>query len=684
MNEPQRENEVTYVIVVHGMGEQPKNQTVLNVVNRFAEVRNNLNEKDKLDILTLGQVSGQTGVAMVSENDRPWMEFEDIPKKKGRGTQPKMFLGQSSYSGDHLRFVDLCWSDILEESFDAVGQEVDVWAKGLLGRLLRKDNSTSREREKVPFWIRRMLYLVADVAILLRFIMNFRFKEMKDLVFTKFLGDAQQYGESGHCRGQAVRRFHDIMEKIESWHTCLERESKEHCNNPREARYIIIAHSLGTVMSLDALLFAHASGEVRSDRLLQSKHGWSLEGYVQANDDKDSLPKIDWIQRVRSFVTLGSPIDKYLVVWWLNYRYLLQPKDWFATDQPGICEQGKRCQKIQHFNYCDEQDPVGHNLDIVKKTCAYQAVFESAEDLVFNRYKIPGIAHYEYWTDQELFRWIMDCAVDEDNTTSPPIWFDVSIYKRLLWWTYGVIPATGWMAAYFALSWALSEGSYHATVFAAFAFSIIVLIWRTFIDLSIWGRQIQRLKDKQNSNAKEPHAQKFRSHIGRFALGTVVLASMMSGLAMPGIDLTEWPSLIINPLIVGVAFGSMTWIYLKSLRLEPAYRTFARDGDVSDSAVKWTFGATLLILATAPFIAWGANLVGPYLKEVCGDYVCYCERVWKFLQFVDGQIALMLILAAVAYTYRWSRFKVVKNMLDKDVVRQEIDTFDFTAYGKHP
>ena len=49
--------------------------------------------------------------------------------------------------------------------------------------------------------------------------MNFRFKEMKELVFVKFLGDVQLYGEYSRCRGRAVRRFHELMARVEAAHT---------------------------------------------------------------------------------------------------------------------------------------------------------------------------------------------------------------------------------------------------------------------------------------------------------------------------------------------------------------------------------------------------------------------------------------------------------------------------------
>ena len=47
-------SEVVYVIVVHGMGEQRKNETTIDVVNRFAEARRQTSEDDQREVMTLG------------------------------------------------------------------------------------------------------------------------------------------------------------------------------------------------------------------------------------------------------------------------------------------------------------------------------------------------------------------------------------------------------------------------------------------------------------------------------------------------------------------------------------------------------------------------------------------------------------------------------------------------------
>ena len=76
------------------------------------------------------------------------------------------------------------------------GREPELWAQSLLGRLIRKTpagvagtaaNAKNDAPSAAPAWIVRTLEIVADTLLLVRFAMNFRFKEMKDLIFTHSL-----------------------------------------------------------------------------------------------------------------------------------------------------------------------------------------------------------------------------------------------------------------------------------------------------------------------------------------------------------------------------------------------------------------------------------------------------------------------------------------------------------------
>ena len=714
---------VTYVVVVHGMGEQRKNETVINVVNRFAEARRSARAEGNRDVLTLGLATGQTGLAKVPAAERPWMEFDGIPPVAGPNGTP--FLGQPS-PGNNLRFVDLCWSDVMQDSIDNVGQDVDDWAKGLLGRLLRKHEAAESAKNpgaEVPFWIRRVLYLLADTLLLLRFAMSFRFKGMKDLVFAKFLGDVQLYGEYSRCRGRAVRRFHEMMARIEAEH--VKRESECGCAQPREARYVVIAHSLGSIMSLDALLYAAAPLPVRCG----CDPTWIFPGYIRDDDTeheshdrswvdevreaaptgdgsvsqpapqhaarcqpsrcrstrdlealKDRFPFLDtkWIKNVQSFVTLGSPIDKYLTIWWLNYRYLL-------NDDRFPCPE----HRIAHFNYADELDPVGHKLDVACVTPAYRAVFDCKEDVVFNRYTVPGAAHNAYWTDQCLFIWILAKAVDQQPGKRPR-WFDRRVYGKLLSRLYCWVPFLTLFGSYGSLSLALAVTGWRTAALAAGAFVFLMLIGRRLIDLGIWWRRLQRQESAtfwrpagdgtidqdigKQRQARDEAAGRFRLQIVAVPLVLAVLTVAVFGVlgCMLGIADHSWdwaalrgafagggPARVLLILVVTTA---VVWLVGKQ-RLPDAYRTPA----VGERNLRAEGEAAIVVLGSVLAGFVGSFFV-PHALETAS---------WQAGYITHG--ALLMVLATAVYAYRWRRFMHVRR-----TPAGSPPPSDYSTYAKHP
>ena len=696
--EPQT-NRVTYVIVVHGIGEQRKNETVISVVNRFAEARRTADADDNRDVLTLGQASGQTGLSKVPTTEQPWMEFDGIPAEPpGQNATPlKPFLGAEPKDGENLRFVDLCWSDVMQDSVEHVGQDADVWAKGLLGRLLRKHEAAGKESNlQVPFWILRVLYLLVDTLLLVRFGMSFRFKEMKELVFVKFLGDVQLYGEYSRCRGHAVRRFHELMRRIEDAHYACEPAGDQQ----RDPRYVIIAHSLGSIMSFDALLYASATCDVRRGKC----DDWKFPGYLRNDDELSESKELrkldeqqtttcllskkkrrelrrledkfaflnteDWIERVESFVTLGSPIDKFLTIWWLNYRYLL------------CADRVKRAEpRITHFNYCDELDPVGHNLDVARETPGYKSVFEWKEDVVFNRYAVPGAAHNKYWTDQRLFRRILDWTVDKAGSTATRVdWFDAGVYRKLLFALYRLVPLLLLAGTYASLSLAFQAHGWRSAAVAAAVFSFLGHLGCRLIDLSIWWRQIQRQKSKtfwDTRCSKEPDRTTRKTEERRFrcwvrATPAVWAAAALGSLACLAWQTKPWAdwsklmdavvgsSLLRLVLVLGVAATVVH--FLRRRRLPTAYRVRAYDESSKDpnrvpglmvGFVAAGVGAVLIASASAHP---GSTVSG-----------------------VVTHTALISVLATGVYAYRLYRFRVVKRLLD----RSEPSIVSYSDYASH-
>jgi predicted ribosomally synthesized peptide with SipW-like signal peptide len=496
------------------MGEARKNETAIDVVSRFAEARSPRPWPPPDDVLTLGNAFGDGRYDAPAGGCRfdvprpdglPWVEFEGIPWDPGRPPNGP-FLGRANPTGDgtNLRFVDLHWGDLLADDYPHVGQDPNAWANGLLGRLIRRDADLreNRGRPGLPFWSIRILEVLRETIALVHGFTRLRAQELDDLVFTKYLGDVQVYAEYAHNRGRAVRRFHEHLDRLERAHD--ERERSRSDGPPRPARYSVIAHSLGTVLSFDALLYARARMAFRTglaggvpnfpfpgyvtdaerDRLRQAAR--AARGARETLPDELSFLDTNWARRVDTFTTLGSPVDKFLFIWWLNYQYLGSAA-WVSDSDPG--------RRILHFNYSDEQDPVGHRLEEVAKTPAYGAVFRSGADVVFNRYALPGLAHVQYWKDLDLFRWILKVAVDRPPDPGPaPAWFDPKVYRRVLLLSYTVVPWLVVLVLAFGTTWAWFTDSVHSAALISVGLYFVGLAGRHLIDLVLWWRQLLRAK----------------------------------------------------------------------------------------------------------------------------------------------------------------------------------------------
>ena len=500
---------IHYVITVHGMGESRKYETSLSVISRFAEAaaaEKAKTEKTKAekkeitrdrDLVTLGMVGHQ-----MERKEYPWATFEGIGlfednkaniSKSYTGLPPKDTQSPSTY----VRFVDLWWADLLAEKATAWMQPSRAWSESLLGRLehLPKELYENPFLAKPPRWIMQLLYEVSELLVPVETYLGFTNKKARELIFTKFLGDVQLYAEYPPMRGLAVRRFHERMAQLHEAHLA------ELGNRP--ACYTILAHSLGSIMALDALLYAHAHEDIRADRCkdLNIRY-FPFDGYL--TNATAPVPNTDWIKDVRTFVTLGSPIDKYLQIWKHNYEYLYAPEVW--VDQDLVKE------KITHLNYCEEQDPVGHNLDQWRKTSAFQELFHergtsplSSRDTVYRRHAMPGVAHVSYWKDRGLFKHIWKYAIahpeaaqGQQPSRQDRLPHNKGTYLWIILLSYLVIPFMSILLAHFSFMGALNASSWQTIAISTAIFVGVCWVDRKLLNLIIWWRQIVRNKLKKD------------------------------------------------------------------------------------------------------------------------------------------------------------------------------------------
>ncbi|MEE9187229.1 MAG: hypothetical protein V3U10_04245 [Bacteroidota bacterium] len=524
-----------YVIVVHGIGEQKANETATEVVHRFAEVRQRKPGgyfKNLLPSYLSAQSVRRGGTG------HGWSEFAGIPGvDPGKATDEFDGRPATETAGLNFRFVDLRWAHILQRHQERYASSVDKWAKALLDRIDKK-------KEKLPEnwiapWVSPLLNSLVGTLLPIKRLLSLRYPDLAKRIFDDFLGDVHLYGDYARTRGRAVRHFHVILDEIHlrdfiDW--CDHDTGQDNPYQPPE--YTIIAHSLGSVLSFDALVYAHAKDKVREsvasadhpcpslpfpgytfdreverdawielvgqlakklgsptseefnekvDSWVENKNWKAIEEEVKKNEkyrefkkrehcpqftvEPPKIPLLLWRKHVKNFITLGSPIDKYHVLWYQNYLHMgLKTKggdfveEWWGTnessgdwlDVPG---------EIVHYNLCDEQDPVGHHLDVAQRSENYGKIFDKQSmpdrDVVFRRYAVPGVAHVKYWQDGDLFDGIIKEVIDKKETgrfTLKKFRDSESVYRKALTWAYFRIPfaaamITGLLLSYGYLGW---------------------------------------------------------------------------------------------------------------------------------------------------------------------------------------------------------------------------------------
>jgi hypothetical protein len=713
MKQPQETNieYIDYMVVVHGIGAQRPNETILPVINRIAELRQRKTKHEKKAVVTLGMITSQTGLIKRNaltdrvsfSNCKPWSEFKETPatKPQAKSKKVKPFYGEPSHDGSNIRFVDMYWADVMESHYKSVNEPLKDWADSLIGRLEVRQKHGEMPPEEA--WILPILYRLEETLTVVEALTSLKTPGISQEIFDKYLGDVQIYGEYLSIRGEAVYRFHRLFDKIEEWHkkdknldaNYLEKDKV----NPKiiRPRYTIVAHSLGTIMSLDALMYAH----MRKDVLENKSHIPNVPFPNYQHDNEETLETTKdretvagkWIDNIDSFITLGSPIDKYLTLWWKNYEYL--NRSYFFV---------KRESKINHFNYCDEQDPVGHSLDLINAKDSFKELFETREDLVYNRYTVPGAAHTKYWTDLNLFEHILNNTIDaprnnsNENSIEPSkgtaneksdredseaptlekqekvevpflvktksfLPFEGGAYARVLFFSYFFFGIISIVFSTVTLFWTFSQedGDFISITLGSLAFVLSAYIFFRFIKMMIWWRQVVKLKKKKgiaDIEQQRSGATKFKltlfSLIIVHYIGTVMFVPTLMEVkdkALPVISLQKL--FFVGLVMIGVTF----LVYIKF----HIQQNVNANMKFKDTAMTWTGVYTI-------FLAVSILAYHIFLADFFQIYIHLGERFNLLL-------AVYLISATITWMYTYICFNTAKAYLtriSKKIKKEEI------------
>ena len=379
-------DQVTKVLIaVHGIGDQATYGTIQTVLNRLCA--------------HVGQPSGiPLGGFHIDEQD----------------TGALLALGErtEAESLKQLRqfgFAEVYWAAFPRELVNDKHklEETRAWARTIVERLrvrynhMRKEVEEARRRAGAEYvvpprpdfsLVKQVLgEMILTISVLDRLcfladkagIFSFDLRQL----LQDYVGDVQVVAEFASERKKILDEFNETMARAAT-------------KFPNGKLYII-AHSEGTVVSLLALLKAF-----REPRLPE------------------------WAGRVEGLMTLGSPIDKHLVLW----------PELFGKEPP----KHTPARPIEWHNYYDLGDPVGFDLDGVREWMrevdeqagpsesarSWNGVFDfpKEHDHGFSRYPFPGKAHVDYWSDDAVFGHFLQNVVRENP--SPEIDVEEGRSKR--------------------------------------------------------------------------------------------------------------------------------------------------------------------------------------------------------------------------------------------------------------
>lgn len=334
------------VIAIHGIGDQYQNATVRSVVSIFGRCF------EQATAVPLGGFYTADGTIQTFRLTAP----------------PKVKFPMSD-----IGFVEAYWADI-PRRVQRRGYTIEgtkAWARTVVERVQAQYEDELNQRLALnPADYLSAIAVLEEMIDAIGVLGNLFFLAEKagfakfelDNMLTAFVGDVQIVADFANYRDRIRRQVWNILEKV--------------YENNKQAELYLVAHSEGTVVALVAILKALCK---------------------PGSDPAAPANRPDWIEQVRGLMTIGSPIDKHLILWRKMWDDLKTPDIEKLLPKP-----------IRWRNYYDYADPVGFNLDTARDWLRDHRwdkffEFENRHDFGFARYFLPGKAHNDYWNDPYVF-----------------------------------------------------------------------------------------------------------------------------------------------------------------------------------------------------------------------------------------------------------------------------------------
>ena len=375
------------VVAIHGIGSQLRSDTIRSVARRFGD-----RSSPPLPVMPLGYFNiGSTASVRVSRLD----------------ADPNDPLAR-------IGFAEIFWADIPEQVVKANDtlEETRAWGRTVVSR------AEGEYRKNVPDGYLKPQDFQLGIGVIDEIVETIGVLDNLLLIFAKmglfkfelapllrdYVGDVQLVTDFPFYRKKIVYRFHSALAQI------LATFNKLYPGHSPEI--YIVAHSEGTVISFIGLL------EALSGRSVTDPDDTSAN--PAAVDDS-------WIRCVRGYMTIGSPIDKHIVLWpalWTDLDLRSELEGSSVVFGPPGAERLRLGQQIKWRNYYDYGDPIGFQLDtaveLLREHGCRAFDFQAKDDLGFSRYWLPGKAHNDYWHDAEVFGHFIEDVVLPTGDARPP------------------------------------------------------------------------------------------------------------------------------------------------------------------------------------------------------------------------------------------------------------------------
>ncbi len=203
-----------------------------------------------------------------------------------------------------------------------------------------------------------------------------------------YVGDVQQYAAYSEVDALNVRR-RAILDRA----TTLLRNVLD---DPAIKRVVIVAHSLGSAVALDALL--------------------ELWRHNRARHPADALTQPIPLDRVHHFITIGSPIDK------INYFFAVEQSRFAAYESfiedlrgdigmPPFSKSGRQ-PHLHWINFWDRGDIISGPIETVASPVLREQEVDNVR-LVRFRMPDPGASHGSYLASRVVLKTLLDIVVSD-------------------------------------------------------------------------------------------------------------------------------------------------------------------------------------------------------------------------------------------------------------------------------